>query len=479
MEDNLVFNSPSQGQENQTASSLQQVSSSPPVSSPLSPPPPFEDSPFPFSLILKIIGGVVLLGIVIFLTVTFILPRFSQKNSEKVTLAYWGLWEDEKVMEGIIKDFERKNPNISVTYTKQDPKQYRDRLITRMQNGSGPDIFRYHNTWLPMLERNLLPLPKDIISSKEFTDKYYPVVQSDLIKNGAIYGIPLEIDTLSLFINTDILTAGGYEAPETWDDFIHVAKQTTVVDENGKIKTAGAALGTFDNINHAPDIISLLFIQNGANIKNFSANSKKAVDALIFYTSFTKPENHQDKVWDDTLDPSLVAFAKGNLTLYFGYSWDVFTLKAMNPSLNFTITEVPRLVDRKYTVASYWVEGVSGKSKNSKEALLFLKYLSQKDTVEKLFTETSKTRLFGEPYPHKELSEKVKDNPLLYPFVKQAPFATSSFFVSDTYDNGMNSQMNVYLGNAIRSIINNNTSPESAVETLSQGVSSVLKQYGQ
>jgi len=39
--------------------------------------------------------------------------------------------------------------------------------------------------------------------------------------------------------------------------------------------------------------------------------------------------------------------------------------------------------------------------------------------------------------------------------------------------------MNTYLGNAIRSIISNNTSPETAVLTLAQGVSQVLKQYGQ
>lgn len=38
--------------------------------------------------------------------------------------------------------------------------------------------------------------------------------------------------------------------------------------------------------------------------------------------------------------------------------------------------------------------------------------------------------------------------------------------------------MNTYLGNAIKSILEN-TSPETAVETLAKGVDQVIKQYEQ
>ena len=251
----------------------------------------------------------------------------------------------------------------------------------------------------------------------------------------------------------------------------------TVIDENGKIKTAGAALGTFDNINHAPDIMSLLFAQNGADIKNLSSTSKSAADALTFYTSFSTGDQ---KIWDDTLDQSILSFAKGNLAMYFGYSWDYFIIKAINPDLSFQIHSVPHLPGRNMTIASYWASGVSSKSKHQKEALLFLGFLAKKETAEKLFAEESKTRLFGEPYARIDLLEKLKDNTVVYPFVLQAKDATSSFFAGDTYDNALNSQMNKYLGDAVRSVNSDNaSSPETAVSTLSQGVSQVLKQYGQ
>ena len=69
----------------------------------------------------------------------------------------------------------------------------------------------------------------------------------------------------------------------------------------------------------------------------------------------------------------------------------------------------------------------------------------------------------------------LSSNKLVYPFVAQADDAQSTFFSSDTYDGdtGMVTKMNVYLGNAIRSI-NNNSSVETAVDTLSSGVAQVL-----
>ena len=108
-----------------------------------------------------------------------------------------------------------------------------------------------------------------------------------------------------------------------------------------------------------------------------------------------------------------------------------------------------------------------------------MKFLAQKDTQSKLYSDEAGARTFGEPYARVDLgAEFALDNQYLYPFLKQAKTAVSSFFVDGTYDNGLNSQMNTYLGNAVNSIFNN-ISPETAVDTLSQGVSQVLKQYGQ
>lgn len=434
-----------------------------------------EDSPSFLSRIVKIGGILLVVLLIFFVVVRFVLPIFSKPKTEKVSLSYWGLWEDNRIMQGMLDDFHRENPNITVTYTKQDVKQYRQRLDARVHNGTGPDIFRYHNSWIPQVSSFLVPLSTDVITKDEFQKSFYPVVQTDLIKNGALYGIPIGIDTLALFVNTEIFKDAGVAPPTSWDDFSKVARSLTVKDENGKFKTSGAALGSFDNVTHAPDILSLLFVQNGANLKNLQATPKSAGDALTFYTSFTSGES---AVWDDTQDPSILAFAKGNLAMFFGYSYDVFTLKAANPKLSFQVLPVPRLPGKSMTIASYWVEGVSAKSKHQKEALKFMQFLAKKETQQKLFAAEAKTRLFGEPYARKDLAASLKNDEWAGTFVSQADNASSSFFVSNTYDDGLNEQMNTYLGNAVRSVAQN-SSPQTAIQTLSQGVAQVFAKYGQ
>ena len=446
------------------------------------PPAPVESYPqneggSPLGTIIKIVIGLAVIGIIIFLIISFVIPLFKKGSNGKAELTYWGLWEDSNIIQPIIEDFRKQYPDITINYAKQDVKQYRQKLSARMKNNTGPDIFTFHNTWLPVLSDVLLPLPNDIMTKNEFKNSFYSVIDKDLTKNGAIYGIPMGIDTLALYINTEIFKVAGVTLPNNWEDFRKIAMSLTVIDEAGKIKTAGAALGAYDNVTHAPDIVSLLFIQNGADMKNLTSTLGRSSDTLNFYTSFAIGDQ---KVWDSSLDPSILAFSKGNLAMYFGYSWDYFIIKAMNPDITFEIYPVPHVSGVNTTVASYWAQGVSAKSKHQKEALLFLKFLAKAETAEKLFTLASKTRVFGEPYARKDLESKLKDNSVVYPFVSQANDAQSSFFASDTYDEGLNSQMNTYLGNAIRSIIsNNNTSPETAVSTLAQGVSQVLKQYGQ
>ncbi|HWY79634.1 MAG TPA: extracellular solute-binding protein [Candidatus Sulfotelmatobacter sp.] len=487
MDENIVFNPPGQDiQQNSSAEvSVQATDQAADVEQPVeteeevaiegASPPGFIGGIFGGSLFKKLLIGI---GAIILLTFVIILLIPKGQPDKPVTLQWWGLWEDSSTIQPLILNFKKTHPNITIEYIKNDPNQYLDRLQSRMQNGKGPDIFLYHNTWMPMLSGELSPLPSSVITPDQFKQTYYPVMQQGLTQNGALYGIPLDADSLTLFVNPDLFQAAGVQVPTNWDDFVKAAKQLTVKDPNGKIKTAGAALGTYDNIKHAPDIISLLFLQQGVQMSNLTASSQNESGALQFYTSFAKGQNN---VWDGTLDNSLLSFSRGTLAMYFGFSWDVFAIQNLNSNLNFSIYPVPNLYGKKTTVASFWVNGVSSKSPNQKEAMEFMQFLAQKSTAQEFYTETAKKRAFGEPYARKDLQQSLRENRLVYPFVSQLDDAGSSFFASDTHDGdtGLNSQMNTYLQTAVNSVVNDSGSADSAVSTLNNGVSQVLQKYGQ
>ncbi len=443
---------------------------------PSSPPPPIKTGILGGGLLKKVLIGLGVLVLIIIIVVIFA-PK--DKTPEDASLIWWGLWEDQAVVEPLIDDFQKENPNITVNYIKQDPQQYREKLVARISNNTedAPDIFRFHNTWVPMLSDFLLPLSDDVINPDDFKKSFYPVMQSDLVQNGAIYGIPLGADTLALFINTELLEASGEDAPDNWDDFIKTARAMTVKDSDGRIITAGAALGTYNNVTHAPDIISLLMVQQGVDMRKFPESSADKVGTLDFYTSFATGSQN---VWDSTLDDSIVAFAGGRLAMYIGYSWDIFTIQGLNPDLGFQVYPVPQLPGTETTIASYWVEGISSKSQNQDAALLFMKYLAQKETAEKFYTTVAKTRAFGELYARTDLAESLSDNPLIFPFVSQLDKAQSSFFVGNTQDGegGINSSSNVYIENAVNSITNEGASVQTVIETLNSGIGQVYEKYG-
>src|SRR3989338_3426393 len=444
-------------------------------------PTPELDSQNTWSGIKKIISliiGLVLIVALVIVAIIFILPRFKGGEPREAELVYWGVWEDSQAFREIADEFMKAHPNIKIKYEKQDIKglgKYVDRLSTRIANGTGPDIFRFHNSWATQVRSLLLPFPSDVVNSLEM-DKFYKVIQEDLKISGAYYGVPIQFDTLALFVNVQSFAAAGInEYPSTWDDLGNVSRKLTVKDASSRIVSSGVALGAYDNIAHASDIISLLLIQNGANISDLNGASKQnAYDALDFYTSFARGDA---KVWDERIENSKLSFAKGNLAMYFGYSWDIFEIKALNPNLEFAITPVPHLPSRNATIASYWAEGVSSKTKFSKEAFEFLEFLASRETMEKLYSKESKVRLFGSLYPRADMASLLKTNTLVYPFVEQGKIASSTIFASDTYDDAMVNSLNSYLGNAVRSIINENASPQSSVETLSAGVSQVLNRY--
>lgn len=444
------------------------------VQAPSAPPVPPKLSRIPkinTPKILKIFIGILVLLVVVVI-ISIAATKLFNKESGQINLTLWGLWEDERTMNIVLSDFERQNEGINIEYSKQDLKQYKERLLTRVENGNGPDLFLYHNTWQPILSDILLPLPDNVISNQD-SNNYFPVAKTDLVKNGAIYGVPQNMDTLVMYVNTDILSSGGADVPSNWNDFIDVSRRLTVKDQEGKIITAGAAMGTYGNISHAPDIISLLFLQNGVNAKDLDATSDRAIGALNFYTAFSIDENN---VWSEDMDTSILSFSKGKLAMYFGYSWDYFTIKAANPSINVQIVPVPQLGNEPVNLASYWVMGASAKSKNQKQALDLIKHLSSKEVLTKLYLEESKTRLFGQPYPRVDMVESLKDT-IIYPSVLQGQTALSSYFVDAAGDNGINQELNTYLENAINSI-NNGTSVESAFEVFKQGAAQVFEKYG-
>lgn len=405
---------------------------------------------------------------------------FAPKKPEVVNLSYWGLWEDSNSVQQLINQYEAKNPNVKIKYSKQAKEDYRERLASSLAKGVGPDIFRFHNTWQIMLSQQLSALPSQIMSSQEFQETFYPVSVRDLQKGTDLVGLPLMYDGLGLYINEAFFAQAGRNPPETWDDLRRLAQDLTTKDEEGRIQQAGVALGRTDNVDNWEDILGLMMVQNGVDLAN--PVGKNAEDALSFYTIFAKA----DRVWDDSMPSSTQAFAAGKVAMFLGPSWRAFEIKAQNPNLSFRVVPVPQLpknspTDPDISWASYWVEGVWGKSKNQEEAWKFLKYLSQKESLQTLYSEDAKQRAFGPIYPRTDMKDLVENDPFVGAFLKQAPNARSWYLSSRTFDgqSGINTRISNYFKDAINAVADGQKEAKDVLPTVAQGIAQVLGSYSQ
>ncbi len=429
-----------------------------------------------------------LLFISIFLSACSKLPFISNTDTKDVpvTLTYWGLWEDQQVIQPLIDEFTAINPNITVNYARQNITNYRERLSSALGTESGPDLFRFHNTWVPMFNQKLASVPETIYTPKEFQQTFYPITSKDLTVGNRIVGVPLEVDGLTLFYNEDLLKAAGFSAPpQTWEELRTMASQITVIDEQARIKTSGVALGTSGNVDHFSDILGLLMAQNQVKFndleKSISTDGKNlATDAVIFYSSF-----RQSKIWDETLPKSTVMFSQGSLAFYFAPSWKYFEIKAANPNLNFRATTVPQLTTdskRKVAWASYWSEGVSSTISEEKQAAAwkFLKFISSAESQQKIYSYQAETRDFGEPYSRVDLAQSVISNPVVGAVLQDMVKATSYPIASNTFDNGINDLNINYLAQVVDEANTTNLSRsaiDKAIITLAKGWKQVSDQF--
>ena len=391
-------------------------------------------------------------------------------GAKEVTITYWGLWENDAMIRPILADFESSHPKIKVQYVKQSHRQYRERLSAAISRGEGPDVFRFHNTWVPMLRTSLLPAPKTVMTAAEYQQAFYPIATSDLVGGQSIYGIPLMIDGLGLYYNEDIFAAAGAKPPVTWEDVLNIVPKLTARNEK-VITTSAIALGTTGNVEHFSDILATMMLQNGAKLSD--PTGKTAEETLLFYRKFADPTDPV-YTWNETLDNSIYAFAMGKVAMIFAPSWRAFDIKQMNANLRFKITVIPQLPGNTVTWASYWVEGVSAKVNIRPRRGEFVKYLTSKQTATKLYSEESKGRLFGEPYARVDMGKSLADDPYVGAFIKQAPNAKSFPLASRTFDNGLNDKLIKYLEDAVNGLAQG-SAPKAVLDTASAGFRQVLK----
>ena len=432
-----------------------------------------------------IVGGLVGLLILLVSIPTYL----AMTNTPKpVTLRFWGYWEPE-VVAPLLKDFQEKNSNVTVIYEKKELERYREILQSRIENGSGPDVFYFHSKWLPMLRTQLVELPKEVMNEQTFGSVFVPIANKDLKMSGKIWGLPVSFEGLALLYNNELFKTVGLSVPPiSWDEMrLKYLPLLTVKNNANEIQNAGLALGTSNNIDRVSEIVQLMMAQNGTSFlknnelvinKSFSngvANRNLGFDALTFYRSFADQESGS---WAHNLPGSTEAFINGQVAMIFATNRDLPNILKLSHDLgtplDLKVAQVPQLpAQENVTWGTTWSLGVSKMSVSQKYSWELIKALVTKQSADQIIENQKQVSSFVDIPARMDSAKELKNDAYLGPYVSQMSSATNFFGVEQTFDNGLNDETSVLF----REMIGNAGSSQDFDKTADK-MTQVLIQYG-
>ena len=323
-----------------------------------------------------------------------------------------------------------KNEGLYLKYVEKKIDTYQTELVEAFAKGVGPDIYIISTDMIKENESFVYKIPYTSYPEKNFKSSY--VEGADIYLDGqGVFGFPILSDPLVLYYNNNILSNNSIvNPPKTWDELFDLNIKLTKKDGNGIISQSMIALGSYNNVNHAKDILATLLIQNGNNLirkeiedvntvyssvlrENPLGYSVLPIDATLdFYMIFSNMSSPYYS-WNRALPNSLDMFTSGKLAFYIGRASELFKIQSQNPNLSFNVTELPQMKDTNFkrTYAEIYAMVVNKNSVNLSSSVGVAGSFALVDNSRTISTLSSLP-----PVLRNLLSERPKDNSYLETF---------------------------------------------------------------
>jgi len=267
----------------------------------------------------------------------------------------WGTLPSAK-MQAVITNLKQSYKQYGqVSYVERPASTFDRDVADAIASGSGPDLIVTTQEQVTGERSKLSIIPSSTIPDRTFRDSYLPI-DNLFLTSGGTYAVPFLVDPLVLYYNRDILQGANIAQPPTsWEAVVGLAPTLTKKSDASIITRSALPIGTYDNVENARAILSLLFLQSGTpitiqNAQGIKSNlgggggtygSTPAESALSFYTQFADPAKLVYS-WNRSLGDARQSFVAGDAAFYIGFASEQKLLAASNPNLNFDMAAIPQ-----------------------------------------------------------------------------------------------------------------------------------------
>lgn len=208
------------------------------------------------------------------------------------------------------------------------------------------------------------------LTGKFDVDNYYEGPVASATYEDTLYGVPFGCNCLSLYYNVDMLKDAGIEPPTTWDELKEAAQALTTESVTG---LAFCSLqneeGTF---NFSPWLWS-----TGAT--SYEMDSEGGIRALSFIKELVESGAMSKECINWTQGDVMNQFISGNVAMMVNGPWQIETMKAEAPDLNWDVTLLPK--DKEYASVIGGENYAVIAGGNEEGALNFLTYATEEEQV--------------------------------------------------------------------------------------------------
>jgi multiple sugar transport system substrate-binding protein len=293
----------------------------------------------------------------------------------RTTLALWDFLTggDGARWKAIVNDFNTGQNDFFVSETTAGGDAFYSKVHAAVAAGNAPDVMTYHLSHFPagIQGADLRALSEDDLktASLSFSDFNPVLVRASLEiskmygTEGVLYGVPLDLHTVVLYYNRDILGNAGQIGPD-WKllqpDFTGIANFTRSLE---KIKATTGALPIAMSTSFPPSIWrmwSTLFYQQGGSLTHGSSVALDQMDtlgrrALQVMTDWASRDLMSTNPSYSENAGAIATFSSGKAAFLFDGDWEVPTYvdleKAGKLPFKFGVMSFPRLFDSQETWA--------------------------------------------------------------------------------------------------------------------------------
>jgi multiple sugar transport system substrate-binding protein len=275
------------------------------------------------------------------------LPEPGEEGKTVLRYMAWGNPEQLDAEMQLVREFERRRPDIHVRLTLVPGSAYYQKLQVMLASGTAPDVFRCDHYQFPAYAHRsyFMPLTDFLAGDKDFrtSDYFEPTVREGMYK-GEFYGPNVLFGSRVIYYNKTLFEREGLEDPYalykrgewTLEQFLEAARRLTKFDSRGVATQFGAMVDRLDAWTFAWGFGGDILTPDGSRCV---ADSPGCVEGLRFM---------QDLVFKHHVSPtpaenamSAYTFESGRIAMFFNWAGQAPIYRPLR-TFQWDVVPVPR-----------------------------------------------------------------------------------------------------------------------------------------